>query len=255
MILCQRVRNICRCRGFDAYRFDIKTKINKLDGVLALIYYMYYSFFIYVFGLVIFKTEFFKKFTIYFTNEHLYKLIIYIPVSLLSISPIFIILWYRKQNLDTIGIKFNRLFQSLLIGFIGSLPFILPSIIGLFNQNKQLLYNFTDTVWIFMYFFICIAFTEEIAFRGFIQTRIEGIIKNKWVSILFVGIMFGLMHIPFQMIQANMSFIEFVSYDKYHLIITALIHIYLVYLYTRNNNILSSTITHTLIDFIPSIIN
>ena len=179
----------------------------------------------------------------------------YIPVSILSILPIFLALWYRKQNIKTIGIKFNKLFQSVLIGLIGSVPLIITSIWGLVSQSKHFQYNISDTVWIFLYYFISIAFIEEIGFRGFIQSRINGLIKNKWLSILFVGIMFGFMHIPFQMLQANMSLIEFIFYDIQHLIITVIIHVYLFYLYTRNKNILSSTVAHTLINFIPKIIN
>ncbi len=234
--------------------FDNETKMSKLDGILAIIYYLYYNIIIYLFGLIFLKTDLPYKFSIYFSNKFLYKFIFYIPISILSILPIIIILWYRKQKFKTIGIKFNKLLQSLLIGVIGGIPFILPYILGFFKHNKHFQYNPFDTFWYFLYFFICIALVEEISFRGFIQTRIQGLIKNKWLSIFVVGIMFGFMHIPFQMIKANMSFIEFVSLDKYHLITTALIHVYLVYLYTRNNNILSSTISHTLIDFIPSIL-
>lgn len=79
------------------------------------------------------------------------------------------------------------------------------------------------------------------------------VVKGKWLSIIIVGIMFGLIHIPFQMFRSNMPLTQFIVNDSVHLITTCVIHIYLVYLYTRDNNILSSTVAHTLINFIPSI--
>lgn len=69
-------------------------------------------------------------------------------------------------------------------------------------------------------------------FRGFIQTRIRGIIKNKWLSIVGVGVMFATMHIPFQMLKENISIIEYIQQYYKFLIFASILHIYSVYIYT-----------------------
>jgi hypothetical protein len=110
-----------------------------------------------------------------------------------------------------------------------------------------------DALWTFLYFLICIAFVDELTFRGFIQTRIRGIIKNKWLSIIIVGLMFAIMHIPFQMLKAKLPLIPFIQMDLGHLISTSILHIYFVYIYTRHNNIIAPTIAHALVGFVPYI--
>lgn len=86
------------------------------------------------------------------------------------------------------------------------------------------------------------------------QSRIFTLIRNKYAGILVVGFMFAIMHIPFQMFNAQMGFINFVMYDYPHLLITWVLHLYFVYLYTRNNELIAPVIAHTLINFVPSII-
>jgi membrane protease YdiL (CAAX protease family) len=171
---------------------------------------------------------------------------------ILQTAPIFIIIKLRKQNIKSLGLKNYKIIKSVFLGIIFSIPFITPSIINAVNQGRKVL-SLSNLIWLFLYFLIEIAFAEELGFRGFIQTRIQGLIKVKWLSIIVVGIMFALMHIPFQMLKANMPISKFIINDSLHLATTCVIHIYLVYLYTRDNNIISTTISHTLIDFIPSI--
>lgn len=57
------------------------------------------------------------------------------------------------------------------------------------------------------------------------------------------------MHIPFQMMQANMPLVEFIRHDMKHLIMTAITHIYFIYIFTRDNNVIAPTITHAIFNF------
>lgn len=232
-------------------RFDeeVKKSIDKKDGIYSIIYYVYYMIMILLFGLFIFDTQIYDNFGKYFDNKAFFRFLFYIPLSIVTLLPIFIILNFRQQSIKSVGIKNEKVMKSILIGIIGSIPFSILNIIGPISSGKTLNPNILDNLWTFLYFLICIAFTEELVFRGFLQTRIQGLIKNKWISIFVVGIMFGLMHVPFQMIRANMSLMDFVLYDLSHLLTTCLIHIYLVYLYTRDNNIIAPTIAHAIINF------
>lgn len=234
--------------------FDAVVKeVNYKDGIIAIAFYFFYMLLIYLFGLLMFKTSLFKLFGRYFTNKTFYLLIFYLPITFLILFSVFIVVKVREQKLESIGLKFDNTIKSVILGILFSLPFILPKIIFYISKSKKISLNYIDLIWLFLYYFIHIALVEEVTFRGFIQTRIQGVIRNKWLSIIVVGLMFGLMHIPFQMIKANMGLLKFVIHDSVHLINTSWIHIYLVYLYTRDNNILAPVVTHTLINFIPTI--
>lgn len=220
-----------------------------MDGVYSIIYFLYYMVMIFLFGLLQFRTQTDEILRSYFSSGTFFRLIFYIPFVIISVLPIFLILKIRKQSLKSIGIRTDKILKSIIIGVIGSIPFAVLNMIGPISSGKTINPNIFDGLWTFLYFLICIAFAEELVFRGFIQTRIQGLIKNKWISIIVVGILFGLMHVPFQMIKANMPLVEFLLYDMQHLITTCIIHVYLVYLYTRDNNIIAPTIAHAIMNF------
>jgi uncharacterized protein len=234
----------------ETFNTEVKQQMNKTDGILSLTYYFYYLVMIYLFGILLFKTQIYENLGSYFNSKSMFRFIFYIPNIIIDILPIFIILKFRKQNLSSIGLQANnKIVKSILLGVIGSIPFVVLNVIGPISSGMTINPNIFDLFWIFLFYLICIAFTEEVMFRGFLQTRIQGLIKNKWVGTIFVGVLFGLMHIPFQMLKTNMSPIDFIMSDLSHLLTTCVIHIYLVFLYRRNNNLIAPTIAHTLMDF------
>lgn len=227
-------------------------EMNFIDGMLAIIFYFFYMALIYLFGLLKLKTDLYFNLSQYFTNKYFYKFLFYIPLTIISIAPIIITVYIRKQSLSTLGFIRTNTLKSILLGVLFALPFTSIDIIYGITHNYRLI-NMEDALWTFLYFLICIAFVEELTFRGFIQTRIRGIIKNKWLSIIIVGLMFAIMHIPFQMLKAKLPLIPFIQMDLGHLISTSILHIYFVYIYTRHNNIIAPTIAHALVGFVPYI--
>lgn len=225
--------------------------IDRIDGFLSIGYYAFYIILLYLFGVLVFKTNIFTSFN-YFENDKLNQFIFYIPITFISVIPIFILKHIRKQSFTSLGIKINNVPKSIALGVLFALPLVLPVLISGFIKGTSFT-DIEDMIWTFIYFLVCIGFVEELVFRGFIQTRIRGIIKGKWMSIMIVGVMFAMIHIPFQMLRFNMSFIQFVQHDFSHLLTTMIFHIYFVYIYTRQDDIIAPTITHTLINFIPTI--
>ncbi|WP_294169371.1 CPBP family intramembrane glutamic endopeptidase [uncultured Clostridium sp.] len=88
---------------------------------------------------------------------------------------------------------------------------------------------------------------EEIIFRGFIQQRLKGLIKNRYINLIVVAIIFGSIYIPFILAQNNITFIEsFVS-----TIPKMIIHIYFVAVYKAgNNSVISTSVLHGINNFI-----
>ncbi len=227
----------------------LQKKISHIDAIISILYYIYYMIAIYMFGLVIFKTLIYIDLSIYFDNQRFFRFLFYIPHTIIILLPIFIILKLRKQSITTIGIRRGKILKSIFVGLIGSIPLAALGTIGPILNGKVLNINIWDNIWTFLYYLICISFTEELAFRGFLLSRIQELIKTKWISIIVVGIMFGLIHVPFQMIKEKMSIIDFILYDLSHLIITCIMHIYLVFLYNRDKNIIAPTIAHAIMNF------
>jgi membrane protease YdiL (CAAX protease family) len=85
---------------------------------------------------------------------------------------------------------------------------------------------------------------EELIFRGYIQTRLVGFFKHKITGIILTGILFALMHIPFQIAVSNMSFLEFIKINYPHLLLTFFYHMIFSLLYYKFNNIAAPTIFH-----------
>ena len=99
-----------------------------------------------------------------------------------------------------------------------------------------------------IYFFVVIALSEEISFRGFIQPRLYPLVKREWLAVLFGGILFVFMHYPYQMAARGMTaaqywpqFIASAPFQFFwHLVFTTL--------YRRYGNIYGSTVLHGLVD-------
>ncbi|BCK00660.1 CPBP family intramembrane glutamic endopeptidase [Anaerocolumna chitinilytica] len=225
----EKVKNI--------FRTDIEYKENtasytKADGILALLYYLIFLIVYYCMG------------KIYLAN-HLY-LGIACNIGLAVLCVIFVLL--RKQKINSLAISLRKAKQAVILGSILGICMVLfnnviPAVMSgcHFNQVNKVLYGI-------FYYFVIIAFAEEIAFRGYIQTRIYGLIKKDSVAVIVVGIMFSFMHIPFQMALAGSNALAFIGGNVVWLILLFFWHILFNFLHRKYNNILTNTIFHGFMD-------
>lgn len=228
---------------------DIKNlnevKYEKLDGILAIFITIYISIITIIFVYIISKLGWLDKFASNFENRLFARFIFYIPLALVELLPLFIILKCRNQSLKSVGINKNKIFRQIIIGISLYLPLFLLNwkYVNVANMKSM-------SMWNFLYMLIEIAFVEEIIFRGYVQQRLRGIIKNKYINLFIVAFIFGIMHIPITLIQGNLSIME-VSLS---IIPKMIMHIYFVGVYKMgNNSILSSTIVHSLNNFIMTL--
>ena len=49
----------------------------------------------------------------------------------------------------------------------------------------------------FLLMLMTAGFTEEFFFRGFLQTRMEALLRSKWLAVLIVALLFGVYHLPY----------------------------------------------------------
>ena len=228
---------------------DYELNVSKIDGFLA-VFMIGYVFFSTAIGrYIVFDLALWDKFASYFNNRLFAKFLFQIPLSLFQVFPIFIILKYRKQSLKSIGFNKTQILKQIIIGIILYIPLYLLSLILNLVPSINLKLD-SMSIWSFLYMLIEIALVEEIIFRGFLQQRLKGLIKNKYINLLIVAFIFGSMHIPFILAQSNLTFVQ-----VFILVVPKMIiHIYFVGIYKAgNNSILSATIAHGVNNFIATL--
>ena len=228
---------------------DYELNVSKIDGFLAVFMIGYVFFSTSICRYIVFDLALWDKFASYFNNRLFARFLFHIPLSLFQIFPIFIILKYRKQSLKSIGFNKVQILKQISIGIILYIPLYLLSLI--LNWVPGINFNLDSmSIWSFLYMLIEIALVEEIIFRGFLQQRLKGLIKNKYVNLLIVAFIFGSIHIPFILAQSNLTFVQvFIS-----IIPKMIMHIYFVGIYKAgNNSVLSATIAHGVNNFIATL--
>ncbi|MFA6940250.1 MAG: CPBP family intramembrane glutamic endopeptidase [Clostridiaceae bacterium] len=213
------------------YKETLK-KYEHKDGILAIAIYILVMVIYYIMGII-------------YANKSLY--LGYQANFSLAILCIFFVL-LRRQPIKTIGFGKKNLAGSLFLGLSLSTVLVIISLVyGIlggyqFNIVSKLILKFG-------YYFFVIALVEEMIFRGFIQTRIYGIIKNPIFAVIAAAFLFMTIHIPFQMAAARMGFLTFILNNYITLIFTFLWHIVFNFLYSKYNSIAAPTIFHAVLDW------
>ena len=101
-------------------------------------------------------------------------------------------------------------------------------------------------------YFLLVSVCEEFVFRGYIGTRLNGLIKNKYVVLLITGILFVLMHFPYRMIAYNMLLTDL---DIGWLINLFIFHFIMSFIYMKTNSIYGSIIPHWVSDLAYEIVS
>ncbi len=171
-------------------------------------------------------------------------------VALSIIGCVFMICLIRKQKFDTLGFSKKQAIKSFRVGMLLSILVAMIGIIWMKVSDSSMRANIGDIIMRIIYFLVFIGFMEELAFRGYIGTRLYGYFKNKQLSIILVGVMFSLLHIPFHLIMSQMTLLEYILANWPSLINIAILHIGFQYLYSKYNSIVAPTILHFIIDFI-----
>lgn len=148
----EKVKSIFKIK----FEEDIQN-MQLLDGVFALLFYLYYMILIFCFGLIVFNIDIYVNWGNNFINSSMYRFIFYIPIIILSILPIILIIQFRKQSISSLGIRKTNVVKSIFLGILFSLPFLIPNIKNGIIYNYEFK-NVKFLIWDFLYFLIPIAF-------------------------------------------------------------------------------------------------
>ncbi len=179
------------------------------------------------------------------------------------------LLWFvcgRNPNLASflrsVGLHRQGLGKALLLGFVAFiilLPFILMSmpasqltkIHNIFRQPLQAAVIIPDS---FLLLLFTAGFTEEIFFRGILQSRLAKVMKSEIRSCLIIAVLFGLYHLPYAYFsvdwQSHGNIVWAIASVLTEQTIAGLV---LGVLWMRTRNLGASVLLHVLIDLLPAI--
>jgi membrane protease YdiL (CAAX protease family) len=219
----------------DATYKQMTTKYEKKDAFLAFLVYIIVISLLFGLGLLQIKTSI----------SPIYPGLLNL---LISVSLIIIVLRFRKQKLDSVGITLKHFIKALIVGLVlGIILSMITIIPAIMSGGKWT--GFYPLIWNIPYFLIIIGFQEEFVFRGYIQTRIYGIIKWDVLAIIIGGIMFAFMHVPFQFfIRGYDNILIFFAENGFWLILTFIWHFVFNFLYRKFNSLTAPTICHFLMN-------
>ncbi|MCC0684529.1 CPBP family intramembrane metalloprotease [Clostridioides sp. ZZV15-6383] len=204
---------------------------SKNDGIKAIFLYL------------ITMLKLFLQGYIYKTN--LSSTILTMSQGILSILMLFVglgFVLFSKEKLNTIGITRKNLKQSFLYGILGFI--ILLTFIILSNtiiEGKKVVFQLPTIITVII--FIVAAISEEVVFRGYIQTRLTGLIKNNVITSFINAFLFLSVHYPVRWIIFGFSI---TILPGFYVVCLILLHFACDLVYRKTNCIWGSYLLHVL---------
>jgi|GEM_PF-1874958 len=195
---------------------------------------------------------------------------LFVPASILSAALVVLILLIRKEGPGTIGIARRHFWKSVLLGLVTGAPvyFAIRFVIGaslfarayggveimnLLMGNR--FYHVEETPlfeWFPMAFlFIIITVVhQEVLMRGYVQTRLRGLIKSDFASTIVSGLLFVVFFMPLHSLLVGESIgWVFMSAFPLRLFWMFFLHLWLNLLYRLYNNWAAPVIFHIFFSF------
>ena len=217
---------------------DNLREYSKKDGILALTLFVIVMIMYSIIGLLYKNNSFIKE------NIKIFGIIFNFILIIITI----LFVKCNKQKLNSIGFCGRWILSIILGGILGMFYFYCNCLSHLIEGAKLISIN---KILFLAIYFLFVAASEEIVFRGYIGTRLNGLIKNKYVTLFLTGILFVFMHFPYRMIVANMSLVDF---DIGWLINLFIFHLMMSFIYMKTNSIFGSIIPHWISDLAYEIV-
>ncbi|MFA5380853.1 MAG: CPBP family intramembrane glutamic endopeptidase [Candidatus Izemoplasmatales bacterium] len=156
----------------------------------------------------------------------------------------------RKQKWSSVGLTSKNGKKSLRLGLFYSVVFIIVFlIIHWIKGDISIQSDWQKTLDKALYFLIVVAFFEEVTFRGFINSRLKGLIKNQTITIILTALFFSLMHMPFKSMSFEGDVMQYFAINGTYHIILCFVHVIFQHFFDQHNNILAPGIMHFSFDF------
>jgi membrane protease YdiL (CAAX protease family) len=212
----------------------------KKDTLIALGLYVFVIFAYLGLGIIAFENG--KNFAL--------GLILVIPVNIFLIMICIRLVKLRRQKPNSIGLTRKNLIKSLLLGLIaGGISFSFITIIPALRAGGKWQLEFGILLFLIFYQLVIVGFCEEIIFRGFIQTRLYGLIKSDNLAKILGGVLFATMHIPYNVFSMNGgNLTEFLANNSSMLVALFVWHFVFNFLYRKYNSLAAPVAFHCLMN-------
>ena len=148
----------------------------------------------------------------------------------------------RKQSLDTIGLLKGKWKSSLAIGVILASFLFYNNCLSHVIAGSSLV-SIQKIVTLFVYYFF-VSVCEEVVFRGYIGTRICGLVKKRWLAVCVTGILFIVMHFPYRMIAYGMTLSDLTIHHPGWMADLFITHVVFQFIYLKTNSLYGAMIPH-----------
>lgn len=171
------------------------------------------------------------------------------PVSLLLVALCVGIALLRKDGIKSLGFSRRHAMASIITGLVlGIVTALCNAAVGI-AQGAGHFASVGTLLVRFCYYLFIIALSEEVIFRGYIQSRIFGLLHNNALATAATAVMFMLSHIPYHLSVSKMSLLAFCRSNAAWFVSVFILHLIFTYLYRKYNSIFASTIFHALMDW------
>ena len=215
---------------YDANYEKQRNSYAKKDGVRALCLYLIYIALVFLHG-YLYLTDIDSKILDLSQSGF----------AIIDVVICFIFIKATKSTLHSIGISRENLKKSLIYGLIGGV--ILRIFIVIFDgMVKGIFPSIQRTSLMVIVTFIICAASEEIVFRGFIQTRLQGLIKNDLAASLLNAILFLSIHYPVRWVIVGG--LDFNVLTGFYIICLVLLHFMCDWVYKKTNCLWGGILLH-----------
>jgi membrane protease YdiL (CAAX protease family) len=215
----------------DSYRQEV-SKYGPVDGILAIAVFILVMIAYYWMGFLQ-------------ANKNIY---LGVPVNLFFIALCAGLAILRKGGIGSLGFKKKHAKASSILGLAVGLIVVLGNSAASLTGGASFSPIGTIVSRFFYYLFV-ISLMEEVVFRGYIQSRIFGLVRNNWAATILGAVMFVLMHIPYQMGAAGIDLYTFVQNNWAWFGLLFMWHLVFTYLFRKYNSIYAPMLFHALMDW------
>lgn len=220
------------------YKSNLR-KYEKKDGMKALVTYC-----------LIMCSAFFQGW-LYTTNANVFVLnLSQILIPLVLIAVFFCFFYCSKENIRSIGINSDNIKNSIVFGLAGGFVLLAIRTALYIIQGKSVSFiNPTLLNWVI---FLFAAFEEEILFRGYIQTRLFGLINGQWIVSIINSVLFLSIHYPVRWIVSGAIFINALS--AVYIVSLLVLHFFCDAVYKRTNCLWGAFLLHVIYNAVGAMI-
>lgn len=182
-----------------------------------------------------------------------YRLIIKLPDEveelflkpIIWLVPLVFLLKRERAGISSLGITLKNLFPAIYFSLGLGAIFALEAVVLNFAKYGSFVFaaNIGDKfILSSIGLSFATAFSEEIAFRGYIFSRVWRALGNEWIANLTTSAAWGLIHVPVAIFVFKLDFPAAVVY----LLLTTLFGIGSAFVFARTKNVFGSILLHVL---------